>query len=137
MGETWPDRDVDFEDARSTPQNTARWQAAIDEALSDGSLRLAPTGHRNTYDLEGDCPRCGHEWRSPVSVYYEVKGGPGPGDSFDEDEDPPHERRALRWDLGGHSGRFNIPCSCSKDHGGGVDAGCGWSRDISVTVSRP
>lgn len=142
MTDNWPQVDSRYERPRDTEDNQHRWQQALDKALATRKLRLERTGTRNVYDLEGECPRCGHATSQEVWVEviqdWTEEDAPGPADNFDD--------LGERRDLGlfphrrpGHeSATINFDCVCDHTHDGGEKGqGCGWGGPLSVNLQVP
>ena len=123
-----PDPDVAWDPPVATDAERARWQAAIDAALADGTLELREGTTPLVSTLVGACPRCGHPLTQTV------------------------ERDVPRgFDAGGRTGsdgarrrpvvevRLNVDCTCSSPHRGRPDGhlGCGWGGPLPVTLDTP
>lgn len=121
MADEWPDPGVDWDYPEETPKNTELWQAKIDESLNGQKLGIVKIGYKS-FDLVGDCPRCGHE----TSHNFEVEWVVGV-------DDAPVEKTA----------RTNVDCQCTGKHNQAPEKrpGCGWGGPLQsklrVTVGGP
>lgn len=113
--QSWPWSDAPFDADPTGPDAEPRWQAAIEHALLEGTLRLDPQGD-HAYTLTGHCPRCGHHTSQHLQF-----GADRPGET-----DSPSQT-------------FRIACNCDRDHHGRPNdqAGCGWAPTFTVDVGEP
>lgn len=112
---SWPDPEVHYEYPGRDESNELRWQKAIADALTAGTLRMLPKGRKggDFYDLVGQCPRCSHK------LDKEIEFGVILG--FDK------------------SVGYNVECNCTGMHEDRPESksGCGWGGWIEVAFSRP
>lgn len=116
VNESWPDLHASYDYPKPNGSNEARWRDAIAAALANGTLSLSPSaGSSDIHNLEGLCPRCGHEMDQRVE--FDVIIG------------------ALPIEV--KFGTFNVQCNCSLPHDKRDDkrTGCGWGGSIPVPLS--